>query len=49
MPSEPMIDADVSKLDELIDRYGIGELVQTLSMLCDQRSEDLTHERSEEL
>jgi hypothetical protein len=50
MPSKPMSDADVIKLDELIDRYGITELVQVLSMLCDQRSEDLTlDERSEEL
>ena len=24
MPSEPVTDADVKKLDELIDRYGIA-------------------------
>jgi hypothetical protein len=48
MPSEPVTDADVKKLDELIDRYGITELVRTLSMLCDQRSEDLTQDESSE-
>ena len=46
MPSERMTDADVKKLDELIDRYGIAELVRTLSMLCDQRSENLTQDES---
>ena len=48
MPSETMTDADVKKLDELIDRYGITELVRTLSMLCDQRSEGLTQDESSE-
>ena len=48
MPSERMTDADVKKLDELIDRYGIAELVRTLSMLCDQRSENLTQDESSE-
>jgi len=48
MPPEPITDADVRKLDELIGRYGISELVRTLSMLCDQRSEDLTQDESSE-
>jgi len=48
MSSEPITDADVKKLDELIDRYGITELVRTLSMLCDQRSENLTQDESSE-
>ena len=48
MPSETMTDADVKKLDELINRCGIAELVRTLSMLCDQRSENLTQDESSE-
>ena len=48
MPSAAMTDADAKKLDELIDRYGISELVRTLSMLCDQRSENLTQDESSE-
>ena len=48
MPPEPITDADVRKLDELVGRYGISELVRTLSMLCDQRSEDLTQDESSE-
>jgi hypothetical protein len=48
MPSEPMTDAHVKTLDELIDRYGITELVRTLSMLRDHRSEDLTQDESSE-
>ena len=48
MPSAAMTEADAKKLDELIDRYGISELVRTLSMLCDQRSENLTQDESSE-
>jgi hypothetical protein len=43
MPSETMTDADVKKLDELIDRHGISELIRTLSMLSAIRDQRTLH------